>query len=192
MAGNVSSDKAAQRQVAEARRRALSPDVVARWGGEVQAHLAALPLLQAASTVAAYAAQAFEVPLSSCLDAFAARGAQVLLPRLVRGSRVLAFTTGHGGDAADFTPLPAGSVGVPLDTVGVWLVPGVAFTRDGRRLGRGRGYYDATLALRAPTSVLVGIAFECSIFDTLTTEPHDVSVDWLATERGVFRTRRGS
>ncbi len=181
--------KAAQRVEAEGRRRALSPEVVNRWGGQVQRHLAALPLFSAARTVAAYDAQGFEVPLHALCDALASRGVRVVFPRIVKGSRVLAF---H--EAARWAPGPLGlrepaadSPRVDLADIDVWLVPGVAFTRDGRRLGRGAGYYDMTLAGRRIDAALIGIAFEVSVGSALDTEPHDVSMQWLATELGVAR-----
>jgi 5-formyltetrahydrofolate cyclo-ligase len=70
MAGNVSSDKAVLRREVESRRRALSPEVVQRWGGEVQRHLAALPLFsdRIIRAVAVYDAQPFEVPLFEFVD----------------------------------------------------------------------------------------------------------------------------
>ena len=69
--------------------------------------------------------------------------------------------------------LPAG-----LDAI---LVPGVAFTRDGRRLGRGGGYYDRLLA-RCPAHVVrIGVCFECQILDALPLEAHDQRVHIVIT-----------
>lgn len=67
--------------------------------------------------------------------------------------------------------------------VDVVLVPGVGFTPDGRRLGRGAGYYDRFLAgIEADT---VGVTTTDRILDDLPWEPHDVRVRYLATEQGV-------
>lgn len=193
MAGNVSSDKAALRTEAESRRRALSPEVVQRWGGEVQRHLAALPLFsdRLVRTVAVYDAQAFEVPLADLVLELSARGMRCVYPRVARGSRQLSFH--HVND--DWTRGPFGirepaphSRSIPVQDIDVFLVPGVAFTRDGRRLGRGGGYYDATLALRGPQAHTVGIAFGCNVVADIPTEAHDVRVDYLATEVEAFST----
>ncbi len=184
-------EKAAQRVAVEAKRRSLNPDEVARWGGEVQRHLAALPFLTSAKTVAAYAAQPFEVPLFEVCSRLNAR---VAFPRIQKPSRVLEFCAPLSlptGGSALWSP-PAGAQIIPLEEIDVWLVPGVAFSRDGKRLGRGKGYYDSTLEKRRADSVTIGIAFELQILDDVATEPHDVTMDFIATERGVFTTRRES
>merc|ERR1711970_822756 len=59
------------------------------------------------------------------------------------------------------------------------LVPGLAFTKDGCRLGRGRGYYDTFLerCVRAErTVVTVALAFREQVVDQVPTDQHDVPV----------------
>lgn len=74
---------------------------------------------------------------------------------------------------------------VAVDAIDVVLVPGVAFTPEGHRLGRGAGYYDRFLAtVEAET---VALTVDARVVETLPVEPHDVAVDWLATESGVHR-----
>lgn len=69
--------------------------------------------------------------------------------------------------------------------VDVVLVPGVAFTRSGRRLGRGAGYYDRFLS--SLSADLVALTVEQRVTTHLPVEPHDVMMDWIATERGIAR-----
>ncbi|MDP2270842.1 MAG: 5-formyltetrahydrofolate cyclo-ligase [Archangium sp.] len=193
MAGNVSSDKAALRKEAENRRRALSPEVVQRWGGEVQKHLAALPLFsdRIIRAVGVYDAQPFEVPLAEFIVELSSRGVQCVYPRVVKGTRELVFhevgETWARGPFGIREP-PSQSPRRAIDEIDVFIVPGVAFTRDGRRLGRGAGYYDSTLALRDRRAQTIGVAFDCNVVDDLPTEPHDVTIDFLATENGVIVT----
>ena len=196
MAGNVSSDKAALRKEAESRRRRLSPEVVQRWGGEVQRHLAALPLFsdRVVRAVAVYDAQPFEVPLGDFVLELGGRGVTVVFPRVIKGSRELAFH--EVGDAWTKNPFgirePASHSPVrAIADIDVFLVPGVAFTRAGRRVGRGGGYYDTTLAKRGPAAQTIGVTFECNVVREVPTEAHDVRVDFLATELGVAPRRRG-
>ena len=66
--------------------------------------------------------------------------------------------------------------------VALILVPGLAFTRDGRRLGRGGGYYDRLLALHQPHAIALGICFDLQIVPDLPCEPHDQTVDAVLTE----------
>ena len=70
-------------------------------------------------------------------------------------------------------------------TVGVVLVPGLAFDLGGGRLGRGGGYYDRFLPTLPPAAVLVGVVPEALVVPALPTEPHDVPMTHVATESGV-------
>ena len=62
------------------------------------------------------------------------------------------------------------------------LVPGLAFTRDGRRLGRGGGYYDRLLALHRPHAIALGVCFDLQLVPDIPCEPHDQRVDAVLTE----------
>jgi 5-formyltetrahydrofolate cyclo-ligase len=70
---------------------------------------------------------------------------------------------------------------VPLSSIrlDLILVPGVAFDLHGRRLGRGKGYYDQLLkGLRGTTC---GVAFDQQIVSEIPVEPHDVRLDCILT-----------
>ena len=69
------------------------------------------------------------------------------------------------------------------DEVEFALLPGVAFTRDGARLGYGGGYYDKLLASMAQRPALVAAAFALQIVEALPQEATDVKVEWVVTER---------
>jgi 5-formyltetrahydrofolate cyclo-ligase len=57
------------------------------------------------------------------------------------------------------------------------IVPGLAFDADGRRLGRGKGYYDRFLAGLGRGAARIALAFECQRVECVPTEPHDETVD---------------
>ena len=59
------------------------------------------------------------------------------------------------------------------------LVPGIGFTLDGGRLGRGKGYYDRLLA-EFP-ALKCGVAFDCQIAGEFPLEPHDVQLNCILT-----------
>ena len=69
---------------------------------------------------------------------------------------------------------------VPEDAIDAILVPGVGFDASGWRLGRGGGYYDRFLALIRPP-VVIGIAFECQILQSVCREEHDQCMDIVVT-----------
>lgn len=67
---------------------------------------------------------------------------------------------------------PTGKVYTDLQKIDLVIVPGVAFTKEGKRLGRGKGYYDKLL--KKLTCPFVGISFSFQILDNIPTEEHDV------------------
>ncbi len=71
---------------------------------------------------------------------------------------------------------------VPIERVGLILVPGLAFTRTGQRLGRGGGHYDRLLARTAPGTVKLGVCFGFQLLSSLPTESHDVRLDGVISE----------
>lgn len=64
------------------------------------------------------------------------------------------------------------------------LVPGLAFTTDGARLGYGKGYYDKFLQNYAFLSV--GLCYNDFILEAIPTEQHDIPVDMVVTEKQFF------
>lgn len=106
---------------------------------------------------------------------------RVLLP-VVRGHE-LNFYEVHGeedlvcGSFGIKEPDPQRATLADASQAEVIFVPGLAFTRDGHRLGRGRGFYDRTLATLPRTVLRVGLCFAPQIFDSLPVEDHDQKVD---------------
>ena len=79
--------------------------------------------------------------------------------------------------------------GPPLDPrdIDFALIPGLAFTRDGRRLGRGKGFYDRFLTTLRPDCFTCGLGHDLQLVEDLPTEPHDVTLDAVVTPAGVWR-----
>ena len=71
---------------------------------------------------------------------------------------------------------PSGEPFTAYAAIAVALIPGVAFDAAGRRLGRGRGYYDRFLR-QLPCARRVGVCFPFQRVAEVPAEPHDVSVD---------------
>lgn len=70
-------------------------------------------------------------------------------------------------------------VAVPPNRLDLILVPGVAFDSQGRRLGRGKGFYDHMLTSVRGTTC--GVAFDEQIVETIPVEPHDVRLNCILT-----------
>ncbi len=65
----------------------------------------------------------------------------------------------------------------PPEAIDLMLVPGMAFTREGARLGRGKGFYDRYMAQPELQAFRVGVCFAHQLVETLPTEPHDCAID---------------
>jgi 5-formyltetrahydrofolate cyclo-ligase len=68
------------------------------------------------------------------------------------------------------------------DTIDLILVPGVAFSKDRHRLGRGGGFFDRLLAGRAANAFKLGICFSFQLLDTIPTEPHDIVMNAIVSD----------
>jgi len=120
-------------------------------------------------------------------------GARIALPVVARKKSPLTFRAYAPGD-----DLIDGSYGelVPAETAeelrpGILVVPLLAFTRAGGRLGYGGGYYDRTLASlrKSGAPLAVGFAFGAQEVDALPLSPLDQPLDWVVTERGAIKCR---
>ena len=76
---------------------------------------------------------------------------------------------------------------IKIKEVDVFLVPGVAFTVSGKRLGRGGGYYDKLLS-KYPDTLKIGITFNERIMQDLPTESHDISMDYVFTNDKYYKS----
>jgi 5,10-methenyltetrahydrofolate synthetase len=86
--------------------------------------------------------------------------------------------------AAEFNiPVPAHGRPVQPDAL---LIPCVGFDAQRYRLGYGGGYYDRTLAQTVPWPLCVGIAFESGRLETIDRQPHDMQLDVVITDTGIF------
>jgi 5-formyltetrahydrofolate cyclo-ligase len=185
--------KQAMRSRIAAVRDALDADWRAQASRALCESIAALPSFADARTVLLTAPFRSEWNAEPLIDLALAQGKTVALPRVIEPARMLELC--RVADAArDIVvgwrgiPEPASDCGiVELAQVDWVLVPGVAFDRDGARLGYGGGYYDRLLPLLPARAPRVAGAFFAQIVDRVPRAPHDITMDVVVTERGVLR-----
>lgn len=73
---------------------------------------------------------------------------------------------------------------VSIHDVNGVVLPGVAFGKNGNRLGRGKGYYDRTLEKFSGKKI--GICFEIALIDDVPTSGHDIKCDFIVTENHIY------
>jgi len=164
-------DKAALRR----RMRMVRETVGDRLMRSVQlwAAVAELPGYAAASTVMAFHGFGTEPDTDPLFARLAAEGKRLLLPRIEDGRIVVVDGDGPVKVSRIGVSEPQGPA-LPFDLVEFVIVPGLAFTLDGYRLGYGGGFYDRFLPqLTVPNA---GVCFTEQIVDELPVEQHDIRV----------------
>lgn len=155
-----------------------TPQQLIQLSNDALAHLRQLPEWHAAATILLYAALPDEVPTRSLIEEAMAEGRTVLLP-VVQGDELELRIC---DDLDDLRPgafnvfEPQGKAFTRFEDIDLAIIPGVAFTPDGERLGRGRGYYDRLLPMLG-TALKVGLCWPFQLLDELPCEPHDAIMD---------------
>lgn len=131
----------------------------------------------ATGTVLAFAPLPEEVDLWPLLARLAPLG-RLVLPRVATGGsltlhRVAKLDALRAGPLRLREPGPESTLVSP-ELIDVVLVPGLAFTAEGDRLGRGRGMFDRLLASFGPEVQTIGVGFAEQRLAALPCEPHDV------------------
>lgn len=184
----VDDGQAAAKRLIRARIKALRAREAAPVTALAQQHLDALleQLLQGLQprTVFCYLSTPSEVDTRPVIDALLAAGATVLVPSLVDRTTMIAT------EFPGWSALVTGALGIPSPpdgvahggTIDAVLVPGLAFSTAGGRLGYGAGYYDRWLAGH-PEALRIGLCFESQLLADLPLADHDEPLDYLITER---------
>ncbi len=137
------------------------------------------PRLADAHIVLLYSALPDEVPTLPLLNRLSTEGKTVLLPRVVSDTdmELRRYTGPNDLEQGAFGIMePTGELFTDYDDIDVAVVPGMAFDREGHRLGRGKGYYDRFLA-RLPHTYKIGVCFPFQLVDLVPADAHDILMD---------------
>ena len=104
-----------------------------------------------------------------------------MLPVEITSLQTRMTTTGPG------VREPVSGQPMPVNLLDLVIVPGLGFTADGHRIGRGMGFYDRFLAQPDFIGVSCGIGFEDQIVPQLPVLDHDMPLSMLCTDRGIRR-----
>ncbi|SDG79752.1 5-formyltetrahydrofolate cyclo-ligase [Lentzea fradiae] len=186
MTSDLRDRKAALRSELLAARRAVPPEVRAAEAAALRAHVAALDV-RPDQTVCAFLPVGSEPGDASWLDDLRCR---VLLP-VVTGDSPLDWAVHTGPDALAPAALrllePTGPrLGASaIAGASLVLVPALAVSLDGVRLGKGKGHYDRSLSL--VTAPLIAVVRDEEVLPSVPAEPHDVRMDGVLTPSGGLR-----
>lgn len=158
----------------------------------IAGNVAGLPAFAGADGVFTYLSFGAEVDTRALIERAWGLGKTVALPRVVPGTRQMRWyavdslaglehsSFGVEEPAAD----PAREVAPADFRAPVALVPGLAFDREGYRLGYGGGFYDTFLP--AFPGISMGLCRTAQLAERLPHDTHDVPVDLVVTEREVI------
>ncbi len=166
------NSKSEIRDAMRVKRAALAPETRAAASEKICGVLEAA----ARGVIAVYLASPQEIDLTPFIRGALARGLTLAAPRWDGAGYALARLK-------DLETLRRGPMGIlePAEDdriapgkVDVWIVPGLAFTRAGDRLGYGGGWYDRLL--KGTRAQVWGVAYDFQVVEELPSEPHDVRV----------------
>jgi 5-formyltetrahydrofolate cyclo-ligase len=182
----------AERERLIAERERLPPATVEHFRERIDGHLErSFPGLAAATIAFCWPVRG-EYDARPLAEALRSRGAVTALPVVVAPGQPLAFREWHPGVA-----LAAGPLGIPYPATSDPVVPTVAliplngWDEAGHRLGYGGGFFDRTLASLSRPPVAIGVGYEMARMKTIRPQAWDVPMDWVVTERGVYRRDPG-
>ncbi len=182
---NIGESKAALRQEIRGQVKTMTPEQRAALSGRACALLQRQEIWEKAALIFFYAPIAEEVDIWPLIGDALTAGKTVALPRFDAATqRYVACQIQNIakdlGEGQYGIREPGGHcIAVPPNRLDLILVPGVAFDLQGRRLGRGKGFYDQMLATVRGTTC--GVAFDEQIVETIPIEPHDVHLNCILT-----------
>lgn len=190
----IRAEKKRLRQDCKTKRLAISAAQRMQTAEAIAQQLIKLPEWAPANYIAGYWATQGEVPLH--IVQMRVQSPKVWCLPIIQSDKTLKFAPWRSGD-----PLVSNLYGIPepdisptsaLDasSISIILLPLLAYTRSGARLGMGGGYYDRSLAFRGSQSappLLIGIAYSEQEAESLPSEQWDIKLDMLINEREVLR-----
>ena len=187
---NLSTEKQQIRKKIIASREQLLPDMRATYNAAITGRLLQLPQYLEAETVLGYMNFGSEYASCMWIDKALAAGKRLVLPKVNRHTNLLDLYF-----VSDLeNQLACGLWGIrepivercerlnDINEVEFALLPGIAFSRDGARLGYGGGFYDKLLAHLQHRPVLATAAFAMQIVARIPQEATDVRVEWIVTQ----------
>ena len=175
------------------RRGTVTEEKKRAYDAEICRRIAGLDAFQNADAVLLYASIKGEIDLSPLVALCHKLGKTVAFPICDREAEEMYFRTLPVGaslsaDTFGIPEPPADAPLCPISEATLCVLPGLSFDARGNRIGYGKGYYDRFL--QSHSVIKVGAIYEELTVRQIPTEPHDLPVDLLVTERGVIDCAR--
>lgn len=176
----VTPDKCTLRRAVRAEIVKLTPEERKALSAQIFSKIESLPEVAEASVVALFASLPDEPQTAEIIERLS-RTKRVVLPR-IEGEEMEFYDISEGLCEGAFGIMePTAATPVSPAEIDVMIVPGVAFTHDGARCGRGKGFYDKYLSHNKFRAYTIGVCYPCQIVNELPIEPHDKIIDKVVT-----------
>ena len=171
-------------------RKQLTKSVCQGLSLRIQQTLLTAECFSDADTLVLYSPVNNEVRTDQLFATARSEGKRICYPRV--NGETLQFVTINSGNelvpGAFGVAEPTGGSVLPASEIDLILVPGVAFDRDGYRLGYGKGFYDRELSRMSCISV--GLSYDFQLCESLPIELHDQRLDYVVTESQLIPCRK--
>jgi len=175
-------------------RESLTSGFAAAASSRVQSAFLRADFYRESQAVILYCALANEVSTDTILSDALASGRAIFFPRLDRARNALSLCKVE--NRSDLAPGAYGILEPETPAIDIQslppcvvVVPGVAFTMRGERMGRGGGHYDrllAELTELAPHAISVGLAYSFKLLDHLPQSGWDRRLNFVVTESAIY------
>ena len=173
-------DKKAVRQEIRAKIAKLSEGQKREISERLCRHIAEMDTIESSRTVALFISLHDEPQTATLIERL--HNKRVVVPR-IEGEDMEFYDISEGLERGAFGIMePTAKTPIEPSEIDVMVVPGVVFTREGARCGRGKGFYDKYLSRKGFRARTIGICYPCQIVDNLPTEPHDKILDEVVYE----------
>ena len=180
-------------------RDSIPPELKSEKEFEIKDRLFSSDFFKNAQSILMYVSFRSEVDTREYLDDIIKLGKKLVLPLVDTRHKVLKLY-----EVKDSNELKAGYMGIPepgilryrrcpLKDIDLVIIPGTGFDPKGNRLGYGGGYYDKLLSLESRELAevdhitTVALAFEEQIGEKIPSEPHDIKVDMIVTDKKIIQ-----
>lgn len=191
---SISERKKGLRQKMLAMRRALSANETESRSSSLKENILSLPEYKNAKKIMAFLAMKGESNLDGFIRQALLDGKEVYIPvclpeRQMEAGRLIDMEHFEKGPLG-LRNLPAGYEVTSPESLDLVLIPGLAVSQEGIRLGMGVGYYDRYLA-RVPFEKRVAALWDFQVIPDIPSEPFDQKIAKIVTDKSVIVTKRG-
>jgi 5-formyltetrahydrofolate cyclo-ligase len=154
----------------------LSDDERREASLRIFSHLSSLDIVAQSRTIALFASLADEPQTEAIIEQLA-HTKRIVLPR-IEGEEMEFYDISEGLHKGAFGIMePLAKTPIEPSDIDLMILPGVLFTREGARCGRGKGFYDKYLSREGFRAYTIGVCYPCQVVEDIPTEEHDRKVD---------------